>query len=50
MASLTATPRSGVRPGVGTVFMASTPFIQLQESLYAEFVVKPLYCLLYVVQ
>ena len=44
MASLTATPRSGVRSGAGTVFMASTPFLQLQVLWYAEFVVKPLYC------
>ena len=44
MASLTATPRSGVPSGAGTVFMASTPFLQLQALWYAEFVVKPLYC------
>ena len=44
MASLTATPRSGVRSGAGTVFTASTPFLQLQALWYAEFVAKPLYC------
>ena len=47
MASLTATLRSGVRSGAGTVFMASTPFLQLQALwYYAEFVVKPLYCIM----
>ena len=44
MASLTATPRSGVRSGAGTVFMASILFLQLQALWYAGFVVKPLYC------
>ena len=44
MASLTATPWSGVRSKAGTVFMASTPFLQLQALWYAEFVVKPLNC------
>ena len=44
MASLTATPRRGVRSGAGPVSMASTPFLQLQALKYAEFVVKPLYC------
>ena len=36
--------KSGVRSGAGTVFMASTPFLQLQAFSYAELVVKPLYC------
>ena len=40
MATLTATPRSGVRSGASTVFMASTPFLQLQALWDAEFVVK----------
>ena len=44
MARLTATPRSGVRSGAGTVFMASTPFFQLQALWYAQLVVMPLYC------
>ena len=44
MASLTATPRRDVRSGAGTVFIASTPFLQLQASWYSEFVAKPLYC------
>ena len=42
--SLTVTLRRGVRSGAGTVFMASTPFLQLQALWYAEIVVNPLYC------
>ena len=44
MVSLAATQRSGVRSGAGTVFMAITPFLQLQALWYAECLVKPLYC------